>query len=97
MSRVELVQSLEQLIVAHDLYQQTDLGGNNDPDWADWYAGQLLDDPIVRRIGIPFERQQLAEWLESAFAAFALTDGQWVNYLADRLLSFSEAAGHGPQ
>jgi hypothetical protein len=74
---------------AHGVYEASVLNGIYDQDWPQWYAQYAVEHGMGDAIGHPVSAEELATFLERAFAEFkglepAPVDG-WAAYVARKM------------
>ena len=76
---------------AHGAYETRDLGGVYDREWAQWYAGYLVDHGIGPVLDREVSAQALGAFLSRSFAAFQQLESappdDWAAYVARDLVS----------
>lgn len=74
---------------AHGAYEEAELGGVYDEDWARWYAAWAVDHGIAELVGRPIGSDELAGFLASTNAELERTEPKpsesWAEWTARRL------------
>ena len=83
----EIAQLLDQAGRAHGKYEETELKGIYDQDWARWYAGYVVEQGISALLGHVVTVDQVAAFFTSSYADFqkANSGEAWSAYTARRL------------
>ncbi len=73
---------------AHRRYEQAQLHGETDKDWARWYAGYVVEQGISALVGHVVTVDALAGFFADAASAYQRDKpgGSWAAYAAARLL-----------
>jgi hypothetical protein len=82
-----ITELLSETASAHHSYEQDELGGARDEEWAQWYADRLLEQGLAEPLGGSPSRDEVAEVLTAATEDQAAEgDGvEWSEYAATRL------------
>ena len=88
--RVEAVSALlVETMEAHGKFEETELNGVYDQEWARWYAAYAVEHELGNLVGHAVTTDQLAQFLASSNVEFAQaapkTAESWANYTARRL------------
>lgn len=87
------IEALETLLVqtgeAHGMFEETDLKGNYDREWAAWYAAYAVERGIGALVGNAVTADRLAEFLASSNVEFERIEPKarepWAVYTARRI------------
>ena len=81
-----LVETME----AHGTFEETELNGVYDQEWARWYAAYAVEHGIGALVGKPITTDQLAQFLASSNAEFERAEPTpsepWAAYTARRVV-----------
>ena len=81
-----LVETME----AHGTFEETELNGVYDQEWARWYAAYAVEHGIGALVGKPITTDQLAQFLASSNAEFERAERTpsepWAAYTARRVV-----------
>jgi hypothetical protein len=83
----QLTALLDQAGAAHGRYEQTELKGVYDQEWARWYAGYVVEQGINALLDHAVTVDQVAQFFTSSYADYQrdnLTEN-WSVYTAHRL------------
>jgi hypothetical protein len=83
----EITDLLDEAGAAHGIYEQTELNGVYDQEWARWYAGYVVEQGISALLGHVVTVDQVAAFFTSSYADYQrdkLTEN-WSIYTARRL------------
>ena len=83
----EITQLLEQAGQAHGRYEESELKGVYDQDWARWYAGYVVEQGISALLGHAVTVDQVAAFFTASYADYQrdkITEA-WSSYTARRL------------
>jgi hypothetical protein len=88
--RIEAVNALlVQAMEAHGRFEEAELNGVYDREWARWYAAHAVEHGIGTLVGHPITTDQLAEFLATSNAEFEQTEPRpsepWAAYTARRI------------
>ena len=83
----EIIALLDEAAQAHRRYEQTQLHGAADENWARWYAAYLVEQGISASLGHAVNINALRDFLITARAEFnqASSSEAWTAYLARRI------------
>ena len=72
---------------AHHAYEQEELAGQRDEEWAQWYAEHALDNGLSNALGGTPSIDEIAEALTDATAEHGAAgeEMEWSEFAADRL------------
>jgi hypothetical protein len=87
------IEAIEALLVetkeAHGAFEQTELAGVYDQDWARWYAAYAIEHGIGALVGQAVTADELAQFLASSNVEFERTEPKpsepWATYTARRI------------
>jgi hypothetical protein len=79
---------LDEAETAHGAYEEAELGGDRDEEWATWYAGYVLEHGIGDVLATTPEIGELGEVLTEATAEQEQegSDEEWSPYAAARVV-----------
>jgi hypothetical protein len=83
----QITKLLDQAGAAHGRYEQTELKGVYDQEWARWYAGYVVEQGISALLGHVVTVDQVTQFFTSTYADYQrdnLTEN-WSIYTARRL------------
>jgi hypothetical protein len=82
-----ITELLSETASAHHSFEQDELGGARDEEWAQWYAGRLLEQGLAESLGGSPSRDEVVEVLTAATADHEAEGGEteWSEYAATRL------------
>ena len=76
---------------AHGRYEESELGGVYDQEWAAWYATHAIGHGLGDLLGHPVTAERLAAFLTSTFEDFQRIDpepeGGWAAYTSARIVA----------
>jgi hypothetical protein len=83
----EIAELLVQAGQAHGKYEQTELKGVYDQDWARWYAGYVVEQGISALLGHAVTVDQLTKFFIASYLEFQQVkpNEDWANYTARKL------------
>ena len=83
----EIAHLLEQAGQAHGKYEQTELKGVYDQNWALWYAGYVVEQGVSALIGHAVTVDQVARFFTDTYADFQKANSRepWAAYTARRM------------
>jgi hypothetical protein len=87
--RIERVSELlDEAESAHATYEQEQLGGQRDEQWASWYAGHVLEHDLGGVLGTTPTIEEIAAALREATADLEREggDGAWSEFAAERVV-----------
>lgn len=78
---------LAQTGAAHGEYEERDLGGAYDQNWAQWYATYLVGYGFGNLLDTNVTVEQVRQWLQACDAAYKQEQPniRWENYYAQRI------------
>ena len=90
-NRTEAVNALlVEAMAAHGTFEETELNGVYDQEWARWYAAYALDHGLAALLANPITTNQLAQFLASSNSEFEQAepkpDEPWASYTAGRIV-----------
>jgi hypothetical protein len=79
---------LSQTESAHGSYEQEELGGKRDEQWAQWYAGHLVQGELANVLGSAPSAERVAEVLTEATAEHERegSEAEWSVFAAARVV-----------
>ena len=86
--RVDAVSALlAETMEAHGKFEETELNGVYDQEWARWYASYVVEHGIGETLGHQVSSDDLATFLASSFVDFkqAMATEPWGPYTAHRI------------
>jgi hypothetical protein len=83
----EIIQLLEQAGQAHGRYEESELKGVYDQQWARWYAGYVVEQGISALLGHAVTVDQVAAFFTASYADYQRDQisEAWAAYTARRL------------
>ena len=87
--RIERVsQLLDEAESAHATYEQEQLGGQRDEQWANWYAGYVIEHELGGVLGTTPTIEEVAAVLTEATADLERAGGDraWSGFAAERVV-----------
>ncbi|MBI1258768.1 MAG: hypothetical protein GC204_14965 [Chloroflexi bacterium] len=83
----EITQLLEQAGQAHGSYEQAELKGVYDQNWARWYAGYVVERGISALLGHVVTVDQVARFFTTSFATYERDKpaDSWAAYTARKM------------
>jgi hypothetical protein len=84
-----ITELLSETASAHHSYEQDELGGARDEEWAQWYADRLLEQGLPESLGASPSSDEVAQTLTAATADHEAEggDADWSEYAAARLVN----------
>jgi hypothetical protein len=85
-----IVKLLDETSVAHNEYEQRELGGVYDQLWSDWYAAYLVEHGLGGLLGETITAEKLARLLAEYDTNYRAQERQesWPDYYAAQLLEW---------
>jgi hypothetical protein len=82
-----ITELLSETASAHHSYEQEELGGARDEEWARWYADRLLENGLPEVLGSSPRSEEVAKVLTAATEDQEAEGGgvEWSEYAATRL------------
>jgi hypothetical protein len=76
---------------AHGRYEESELGGVYDQEWAEWYAAYAVEHGLADLLGHPVTAERLGAFLAATFEEFKRIDpepdGGWAPYTSRRIVA----------
>jgi hypothetical protein len=89
--RVEAITALlVETMEAHGTFEETELNGVYDQEWARWYSTHAVDHGLTALLGHPITADQLAQFLATSNSEFEQAEPKpgepWAAYTARRIV-----------
>jgi hypothetical protein len=83
-----VTQLLDEAESAHGTYEQEQLGGQRDEQWASWYAGHVIEHDLGGLLGTTPTIEEVAAVLTEATADLEREGGdrEWSEFAAERVV-----------
>lgn len=81
-------QLLSQTEQAHGQYEESELRGQYDENWAAWYASYLAENGLGQLLQVPLSAREIQTFLTESYLQFRQTETSldWSNYTAQQML-----------